>query len=279
MNSRLLLGVSLLVALLLVIGMFHPAVFGQPYEPRSESPSYHIAHESTEDFAAEVTEGYSGELTEYTGDPTPLEAFDAEQQRLFETVYDAQSTEVYDSPPERQEYTTTVCKDWMRACDASESIPTFPADASYSTGSKSHVELSFVDYNSETYVVVEHHSSGGFHGLFSLALRFGLFGPLALAIVGIAVAGRKTDQRTVLALTGYGVGIGALGVVTPYLKMLSGVGVLTYATELVVLTWGVIAVTVVYLLRSEPSPADSKFTGSETGSDAEHGETQSRFRK
>ncbi|AFZ73529.1 hypothetical protein [Natronobacterium gregoryi] len=276
MKSRLLLGVSLLVAFLLVGGMFSPAVFGDPYEPRSESPSYYIAHESATDIEGDpiVVENQPIEA-----DPTPLEAFDDEQQRLFEAIYEEQRDGVHSSPADgeyesyldldsdREAYTRTVCEDWTLTCDAYESAPTFPADGSYRYGSKSHFELTFVEYENETYEVVERHQSGSlFQNVVEVLLRFGLFGPLALAISGVAVVARETRPKTVVALTGYGIGLGGLGVATPYLSMFTGTDVLAYATELVLVTWTVISATVLSLWWSDSPPADSDSSTSGTDS-------------
>ncbi|SDR35038.1 hypothetical protein [Natronobacterium texcoconense] len=279
MKSQLLLGVSLLVAVLLVGGMFSPAVFGDPYEPRSESPSYYIAHESTTDIEVDPV---IVEDRPIEADPTPLEAFDDEQQRLFEAIYEEQRDEVYNSPADdeyesyldlrsdREAYTRTVCEDWTLACDAYESAPTFPADGSYRYGSKSHFELTIVEYENETYEVVERHQSESlFQNVVEVLLRFGLFGPLALVISGVAVVARETRPKTVVALTGYGIGLGGLGVATPYLSMFTGTDVLAYATELGLVTWIVISATVLSLWWSDPPTADSDSSTSGTDSDPE----------
>jgi len=262
MKSRFILGLSLFVAVLLVAGMLYPGMYGDPYEPPTEIQSYYIAHESTtEDIDHERQTSADERDLESVSDSTPLEDFDEEKQRLFEKAYDSQHDEIYTTPDDeeyesyvdvltqRDGYRISVCTEWTLTCDRYKSAPTYPDDAFFEIHSKANGVLTVVEYEAETYAIVQRHSAGPiFHGLVGLGLRLGLFGPLALAIGATAVSARDAHPRTVLALTGYGIGIGALGLVAPYLYMLTGIDVQVYAVELVVVTWSVITVSLVYLL-------------------------------
>ncbi|SDR29347.1 hypothetical protein [Natronobacterium texcoconense] len=265
MKPRHLLGLSLFVAVLLIGGIFFPAVFSGAYESEFETPEYYIAHNSTteeiEPWGIATENDSSDDI-----DPTPLEDLDDEKQSLFMTIYEEQQKEVYNPPVEdkyssyidladREPYTMEICSDWVLTCDAYEQAPpSFPTDSIYAPGTAVQSELTIVEYEGETYVVIETYPSGSEPTIGPVGeehiIKLVLFAPLSLAIGVAAVRARESYPKTVLTLTGYGIALLGMGLIAPYLHMFTETNILAYALELVLITWSVILVSGLYLWRS-----------------------------
>ncbi|WP_247001448.1 hypothetical protein [Halosolutus gelatinilyticus] len=209
-RSRSVLILSGLVAVALLATIAHPAALAAPYH--EQTPSYAVAHESTDAFDETVEEGEFD-----VDDPTPVSDLSPVTQRAFEEATDqpADPGSEYRGAGWRSHPGVTICNEDLHVCDEYEELPEFPNDG-YADGS--HSAYGVVEADGELYLVET--TSGPYLSLpFATIFKSITFVPYALFLVFSATSRSRFRPEETTLLAGYGLAIVAFAFAYPYLVM------------------------------------------------------------
>lgn len=216
MNSRILIGITLVLPLLLWGAILYPGALTTPYQ--APSPSFTVAHESTQAFNDTVEDQDAA-----IESAVPVEELSEDQQRAFKTAKEQEP----DLSSGRQSFKLPVCKDILLMCDEYEETPEEPRS------SEGIVE----DTDGEVYLV-----RAGFGGerawnfspIFEIASKLLSLGVFSIFLI-YQYWGRQKPEPTPTAV-GYGIALVAFAFAFPYLVMFSGTASLGLIL-LPVITW------------------------------------------
>ncbi|MFP8957133.1 hypothetical protein ACLI4Y_10415 [Natrialbaceae archaeon A-CW3] len=219
MKSRLVVGITLLVALFVLVSAGGLSFYLTPYE--ATLTEYGVAHESTDTFEAVVdradVDADDAESTDALS-PNAHRAFEDATQQPIETDGDPRPRGWFGW----QWVDVAVCQEAMLVCDEYAETPGFPVHDRWASDSKTTGYYTMVEHDDELYVVktkIEHTVSTGQLLAFPTGLLLVVFAGL-LATVGYKY--REAPTTGVFGITAVGAFVG----LWPYFVM--GVGIDSY---------------------------------------------------
>ncbi|MDS0474549.1 hypothetical protein [Natrinema sp. 1APR25-10V2] len=233
MKSRILIGIIFVLPLLLWGAVLYPGALATPYQ--APSPSFTVAHESTEDFNDTVEDRDAA-----IESAVPVEELSEDQQRAFKTAKE-QEPHPFSG---RQSFKLPVCKDILLMCDEYEEAPEEPS-SSGGIGYQHHPYGIVEDTDGEVYLV-----RAGFGGekawdlspVFEITSKLLSLGVFSIFLI-YQYWGRWKPEPTPTAV-GYGIALVAFAFAFPYLVMFSDIASLGLIL-LPVITWCTIIVEIV----------------------------------
>ncbi|NGM69297.1 hypothetical protein G6M89_09805 [Natronolimnobius sp. AArcel1] len=237
MNSRLVVVVSLFVALLLVGFVAYPAALTYPY---SQSPSsYSVAHESTEAFEETV-----GQDDVTPGEPLEVSSLDPSTQQALEEAKMQPRDDGSRGEGWQHLGSVLVCDDRLLVCDEYEERPAFPDNV------EAYEMYGLVEDDDGT-VYLTHYDSGVWFDLSPLlefAVKLFSFVPYAAFLAYTSVVRDRVRSTEMMAFAGYGLALALLAFLLPYLLMFDLFPTSEYIIGAIVpVTWIVIGVGLLVL--------------------------------
>ncbi|ARS88688.1 hypothetical protein [Natrarchaeobaculum aegyptiacum] len=239
-DSRLVTVFAAVVCLLLVGSLGLPA-YVSPYE--GVTPTYGVAHESTETFDETV------DRADLEADrATAVDSLSPETQRVFAEATEAEADSGW------QRVDIDVCIDELVVCDSYAERPDFPSHGFDSANSKSP-SYGVVEDDGERYVTSTQNlgTMWDFGPFFEFVAKLAGLLPFTLYLAYTTYRRHRDQPRRVLGVAAYGLVLVALGLAWPYLAMVTDASL---PPALVVpLAWGGIVVAVAWNRYADGGPS------------------------